>query len=173
MRRLVSGICDAEPLEQRHGTRARAARIHRGERGPGPPGQFRSGRHHHVLGQRHVAKRTHDLVGKGEAELRAAMDRHAGDVAPVEQHAAAIRRQHTGEQAQQSGLAGAIRSDQAQQFAARHRQGHIHDGMHATKGDRQAAGFELIHAMRLPVTRPSRPARPSGLKRITASSSPP
>ena len=65
-----------------------------------------------VLQHREAAEQPVDLEGAGDAELDALGLRDRGDVAAVEQHLAGGRRQHAGEQVDEGGLAGAVRSDQ-------------------------------------------------------------
>ena len=70
-----------------------------------------------VLQHRHLRERLHDLEGAREPEPRDLVGPHPGDVAAVEEHASGGRRMHAGDQIDQGGLAGAIRSDQAEDLA--------------------------------------------------------
>ena len=74
-------------------------------------------RRQHVLEHGHVGERFRNLIGAADAEAAAVPRAHAGDVSAVEHDPAAAWRQHAGDHVEQGGLAGAVRSQNADDFA--------------------------------------------------------
>jgi hypothetical protein len=64
-----------------------------------------------VLEHRHAGERAWDLIGPPDAEPAPAGRVEPGDVAPGELDVAGVRGQVTGNQAEQAGLASAVRPD--------------------------------------------------------------
>ena len=67
------------------------------------------------------------------------------DVLAGKPHPALLRRIEAGDQIEQRGLAGAVRTDDREHQARRHRQAHVVDRVHAAEGDRQVLGGEDAH----------------------------
>ena len=72
-----------------------------------------------------------------------------------EAHSALLRQVEAGDQVEQRGLAGAVRSDDREDLALLDRQAHIVDGMHAAERDRQVLGGQDGHP-RLAVNAPAK-----------------
>ncbi len=64
------------------------------------------------LERRQIREKLIDLEGARDAEPHARMRAHVGDVAALEQDLPSGRREHAGQQIDDGGLAGAVRSDQ-------------------------------------------------------------
>ena len=80
------------------------------------------GGHHEVLEHRHAAERLRNLERARDAHDAAPRRRLPCDVFAVEQHAACVGRDRAGHDAEQRGLAGAVRSDDAERLALRERE---------------------------------------------------
>ena len=74
-------------------------------------------RHNHVLEYGHAGEWLRDLERAREAFAAPALRREARNVLAVEQHASRVRGQRAGGDAEQAGLAGAVRSDDAECLA--------------------------------------------------------
>ena len=72
---------------------------------------------HQILEHRHAAERLRNLKRAGDAQPAALGRRQPRDVAALEQDASGIRRHRAGDDAEQRGLAGAVRPDDAERFA--------------------------------------------------------
>jgi hypothetical protein len=96
-------------------------------------------RHADILGDRHAAEWTRQLETARQALPRALMRDHAVDLLAVEGDTAGLVLQRAADAVDQCALAGAVRADQAEALAARHRQ------VDAVEGDETAEAFaELI-----------------------------
>src|SRR5947209_12402934 len=89
-----------------------------------------------------MRKHRGDLERAHEAEARDFGRRQAGDVLTVEGDTAARRLKKLGEQVEAGGLAGAVRTDQRMDGAARHAQGHAVHRHEAGELLGQILGFE-------------------------------
>ncbi len=72
-----------------------------------------------IVGGGEIRQQRGDLEGTREPERTTAIGRHVRDVAAAEKDAAGVRREMTGELADQRGLAGAVRADDRVQLAFR------------------------------------------------------
>jgi hypothetical protein len=97
---------------------------------------------HDVLQHRHAFKRLRHLEGARQSELRPRLRRHAGDVMAFEQHLARGRNQIASQAIEEGRLAGAVRSDQAENIARLQRDAGGIDGLEAAKGLGDVAGFK-------------------------------
>src|SRR6266851_2596256 len=97
---------------------------------------------HHVLQHRHSLECLRHLEGAREAEMRAGFRRQIGDVVALEQNLAGGRQQVAGQAIEQSGFAGAVRSDQAENIALLQRHRSRVDSLEAAKGFCHIAGFK-------------------------------
>ena len=70
-----------------------------------------------VFQHRHIGERLHDLMGAREPVAGDDKGPFAGDVDAVEHDLAGIRRKHAVDQIEQRRFAGAVRPDQAEDFA--------------------------------------------------------
>ena len=113
--RLAAGawrfLREAEPGQQRLGGGARGA-----ERG-----RALQRAHHHVLERRQAAERLHQLEGAGDAGGADRIGPQPRDVAAAESDAAGFRAKRAGDQVEDGGLAGAVRADECDDAALRHR----------------------------------------------------
>src|SRR5262249_51455030 len=118
---------------------------------------------------------TYDLMGERKAAADACRGRIGGDVDAAKRNAAAVRSQQARDHANERGLAGAVRSDQADEIAGLHRACDAADGLHPAEPDRDIIDRE--HSPQAFSARTNRPwtraARPPGARRITSPSMPP
>ena len=77
---------------------------------------------HEILEHRHAAERLRHLERARQPHAAAVLGFHAGDVVAFEHHAAAVGRDRAGDDAEQRGLAGAVRPDDAERLAAQERE---------------------------------------------------
>ena len=98
--------------------------------------------HPHVLQHGQMREDIRDLVGLGDAQAGHAMLGQPGDVAPVEPHPSRGGRHLPRHQAEEGGLAGAVRPDDRAQLAAANRQVDAIDGEEATEGARESLGSQ-------------------------------
>ena len=80
-----------------------------------------------VLLDGHAAEDRGFLRQVADAEAGAAVHRHAGDVVAVELDGAVVGLDQAGDHVEDRGLAGAVRAEQADRLAARHREAGIVD----------------------------------------------
>ena len=105
-----------------------------GQQRPGIPAQFVEAeqRQHDVVGERLAGKQCQDLIGPGETALHTVGCAHAEEFTAEQPDRAAVGGEIAGDQVEQSGLAGAVRSDDQPPLAG-------HDGERNILGRRQAA----------------------------------
>ena len=118
-----------------------------------------------VVDDRHGLEALDDLEGAADAALAALGRRQRGDVLAVEDDRALGRRQHAGDQVEQRRLAGAVRADQADDFAAPDRDRDVAVGDQAAEALPDAAGFEQWRVVIGPppcAWRENRPTSPCG-----------
>ena len=118
---LVGLVGEATALDERG-----AALVHRGLALAAAEGR----RHHHVLEHGHAGKGLRNLEGAREPAPAAPLGREPRDVGAVEADAAGVGRHRAGGDAEQRGLAGAVRPDDAERLAVFEREidavGHHH-----------------------------------------------
>ena len=116
-----------------------------------------------VVDHGHGLKTLHDLEGTADPALAAFGRRQRGDVFAVEDDRALRRRQHARDQVEQRRLAGAVRADQADDFAAPDRDRDVAVGNQAAEALPDTAGFEewrrrhRAASLRLGENRPTSP----------------
>ena len=115
-----------------------------------------------VVDHGHGLKTLHDLKGAGDAAHAALGCRQRGDVFAVEPDRALGRRQHARDQIEQRRFAGAVRPDQADDFAAPDRDRDVAVGDEAAETLPDAAGFQQgrahrVASLRLGVNSETRP----------------
>ena len=98
----------------------------------------RLGGNAHVLKRGGVGQDVGDLVRAGDALLRDAVGRQAGDILAIEDDAAGGRAQHTGQAIEERALAGAIRADDGADLAALDLEVDVVERGQTTKADSQA-----------------------------------
>ena len=74
-------------------------------------------RDHQIFKHGHAAERLRDLKRAGDAQAAAPLRREARDVGAVENNAAGVRGNRAAGNAEQRGLAGSVRSDDAERLA--------------------------------------------------------
>ena len=95
-----------------------------------------------VFQHRHIGQRLHDLVGAGEPVAGDNERLFAGDVDAVENDLAGIRREHAVDQIEQRRFAGAVRPDQAEDFARLDDEAQIVYGLQAAEALADAVEIE-------------------------------
>src|SRR5690606_11355579 len=138
-----------------------------------PAGAGVAGGERHVVDDAERAERPDQLLGEPEAEPDAAVRRQAGEVLAGKADPARLRVHHAGDRAQYGGLAGAVRPDQAEELAVRDCEGDVLERGDAAEAHAHALDPEQAHPVAPRRSAPAMPARPPGLKRITANRSPP
>ena len=88
---------------------------------------------HDVLQRRHARKHARGLECPDDPARRDPLRRLPGGIFAEEVNFTCSGRKQFGRNVEQRGLAGAIRSDQGAEAAARHRQGHIVNGVQAAE----------------------------------------
>ena len=101
----------------------------------------RVARDEQVLDHAHVRKQLAVLEGAGDAEARNAMRPHTGDVFACETDATGARAIQAADAVQYRSLAGAVRSDQREQFAGLRLEGYVLEHLQPAEGERD--GVEL------------------------------
>src|SRR5262249_22695420 len=128
-----------------------------------------------IVQHRHAPERPYDLVGQRQTFADPRVRRVAVDVDPAQHDPPAIRAQNSGDDAQQGGLAGAIRTDQAAKLALADLQRRIAHRLHAAEPDRDRVEHEhgSHYFTARAVTLLNNSAIPPGASRITRTSKPP
>ena len=97
-----------------------------------------------------------------------------GDVAPGQHDSPAVRLDRAGDNANERGFAGAIRTDQSNKFAGRNRKRHTIHRVHPAEMHGEILKLERRnHGFAGAVNRRVSPARPPGARRITRTNKPP
>src|SRR6202522_2632971 len=106
---------------------------------------------------------------------RARGGRQPADVLAAQQYPSGVRSEDTGNDLQQSGLAGPVRSDQSNDVAIVHRERHVGEDLEAAEPDRNGLNLQgICHALRnLCMSDVTIPANPPGAKRMMSTRSPP
>ena len=99
-------------------------------------------RHQEVLQHRHVSEQLAVLERARQPEPRHRVRPGAGDVAALEQDAAAARPVDAADAVEDAGLARAVGTDQRQQLAGADRERHIRQHAQAAEGQRQPLDAE-------------------------------
>src|SRR5262249_12930808 len=123
--------------------------------------------HEEVLERAQAWEDAHLLKRARDAETSHAMRRSAREVAAPEEHAPTVGVQVTGDAVEQRRFAGAVRADQAHQFAGLHGEVDLAHGRHAQKTLDETAHLEERHQR---LARRSRLSIPPG-ERTTINSS--
>ena len=121
---------------------------------------------------REIGEDAGDLERVGDAEPHAQVGRHCGDVVAVEGDGAGRRQQAAGDQADEGGLAGAVRADQRTDLAGQDREVDMVDSLQAAEVaaepggcDERRHGSHRSHRSRIA---PSMPFLKNSTNRISA-----
>ena len=95
-----------------------------------------------VFQHRHIGERLHDLMGAGETVAGDAVRRLAGDVDAAKYDLPGIRLEHAVDQIEQRRLAGAVRPDEAENFALFDGEAQIVHGLQPAEAPADAVEFE-------------------------------
>src|SRR5262245_16205457 len=125
-----------------------------------------------VLEHGHARERLRNLKAPNDTEPRPLVRGQARDVTPLEQDAAAVRRQGARHAVDQGGLAGAVGSDQAQALAGSDPDRHAVERQEASEALAHGVDLEERRAHRL-LRRRTRPRRPSGASTTKSTSTTP
>ena len=109
-----------------------------------------SGADHDVVDHRHRLETLHHLEGARDAARAALRRRQLGDVLAGEQDRALRRRQHAGDDVEQRRLAGAVRADQTDDFAAPDRNRDVAVRDEAAESLPDVVGFEQARVIAPP-----------------------
>ena len=95
---------------------------------------------HDVLEHAHAEENLQVLERARQAAARELFRRKRGHLLPGKANAAGSGQVQAGDEIEQRGLAGAVRTDDREDETGRHRQAHVIDRTHAAEGDRQVLG---------------------------------
>lgn len=150
-RLLLRNVAQMELLEQLRSPLRHLGR--RAQRPPplrGQPGLLRDHERQRFQ-RRHRVEELVDLEGAHHAARHAAVRRQARDVLAFQHDAAGRRREHTRQEVDQRGLAGAVGPDQCVARAALQVQRHVVGGRDAAEAHHEAGGREndVVHGLAL------------------------
>ena len=133
---LMRHVAEADPPQLRHRLVARASLLGAVEpecAGEEPGPGARIGAEHHVVEHRHAAPQLDVLERPGDAGPGDPSLPRGRDIAAAESHAAAVGPGRAGDEIEHRALAGAVRSDQREDFARVEREADLIDGDQAAE----------------------------------------